>query len=93
MENQILDDLENRISKAIEMIGMLRKENRQLKEEKIEMTAQLQEQEKNIERLRQRCEDLSRNENQTDQIMEKMGRIKDRIQAIITKLDELEPLA
>lgn len=93
MENQILDILENRISMAIETIAKLKEENRQLREKKTELTAQIQEQDRNIDRLRQRCEELSKNENYSGQVLEKMGRAKERIQAIITKLDELEPLA
>ena len=92
MDNQILDELENRISAAIETINKLREENKRLREEKAGLVTQLDEQEKNIERLRQRCDELTENEHQSDQIVEKMRHIKDRIQSLITKMDELEPL-
>lgn len=93
MENQILDILEKRIKMVVDVIAKLREENQQLKEERSQLKEKIQEQDNNIKRLRQLCEELSLNENSSEILEKKMDQVKKRINAIITKLDELEPLA
>ena len=92
MEIQLLEDLEKRINKAIEVIVKLRSENQYLKEENEHLLAKLKEQEINIERLHQRFNEMNESESDSGQLSEKMQYVKEKIIAIIARLDDLEPL-
>jgi len=85
--------LEDRITRTIDIISKLREENLQIRNENAELITRIQEQEKNINRLRQRCDELSENQNQSGELIEKIERATARIKSIISRLDELEPLA
>ena len=94
MTNNIIDDLEKRIDKAIDVIATLKKRVSQLEYEKNEIETVLADREILIQGLQKQLDELSN--RPVDYEVEKYKAnekiLKDRIKTLLSKLDELQML-
>jgi hypothetical protein len=94
VEKSILDVLEERIHFALGIIAEMQKKNVLLLEENSDLKARLTEKSSELEQLRQQ---LSEQSNRSEQVMlekyrETEERLRERVQIMLAKLDELKTL-
>ncbi len=92
MDKSILDVLEERIQFALGMIAEMRKKALYLEQENSDLRARAAEQSLQIEQLRQQLnEQASRSEQaMLDKYRETEERLRERVQNMLAKLDELK---
>jgi FtsZ-binding cell division protein ZapB len=90
----LLDDLEKRIDKAIEKIAMLRKLLHKLESEKNELQSVLTDREIRIQGLQNQLDDLLNRpaDYEVEQYKANQKLLKIRIRTLLSKLDELKML-
>lgn len=92
MDYTILETLENKINTAVQTLQLIYEENRKLKEEKQELLSQAHEKDIIIDRLKQECKEFRKAYQMTQHYAEKEVKIKERLEAMLSKLDELKLL-
>ena len=87
-----IDYLEAKVFEAIKQIAYLTKKSRALNQENKQLRARLAEQELFMEGLQKTIEELKRNSTGAELLkyQENEGKIKERIQKLLAKLDELK---
>ena len=92
--NDILDLLEERIDRAVAKIAELKRKVALLTEEKKDLEAILAEREIRIEGLQKQVEELKEksNLNQVEKYKQNEKLLRERIVAMLSKLDELKSL-
>lgn len=89
MDYKILEDLEAKINRAIQVLQELHEDNRKLKEEKGQLILQMQDKERTIENLIQKCEEYKKASELTQYYVEKEEKIKERLESMLSKFDNL----
>lgn len=90
MDYQELDILEDRITKAVELINILRHENEELKQQNAELLTKAEENEGIIQKLREDYQNLNQLQEQTEQYREKEEKIKSKVEGMLSKLESLQ---
>ncbi len=87
-----IDNLEAKVFEAIKQIAYLTKKSRALNYENKKLKARLAEQELFMEGLQKTIEELKKNSRGAElfKYQENEGKIKERIQKLLAKLDELK---
>lgn len=89
MDYKILEDLETKINHAIQVLQVLHEDNRKLKEEKAQLITQLQDKDRSIENLIQKCKEYQKASELTQYYVEKEEKIKERLESMLSKFDNL----
>lgn len=92
MDYKILEDLETKINHAIQVLQGLHEENRKLKEEKDQLILQIQDKDRTIENLIQKCEEYKKASELTQYYVEKEEKIKERLEGMLSKFDNLKAI-
>lgn len=92
MEIQQLDILEERITRAIDLIGQLKSENEELKGRVIEIEGESQSKQRLIEQLKEENQGLRLLHNEASLGKEKQEKIRSKVEQMLSKLDELQEL-
>lgn len=92
MDNTELDKLENNIQRAIEMIQKLKSENQRLKQENHNLLNRIRENEKIIQELKNQFQADGDIVDQVYIYKEKEGKIKNKIQQMLEKLETFQQL-
>ncbi len=94
MERRVIEQLETAIDHALRHMSELQDRIIALKKEKKELEALLAEKEIRIDGLQQTNEELKRQQNSNDlkQYQAKEDKLKERIESMLSKLDDLDLL-
>ncbi|UCE06691.1 MAG: cell division protein ZapB [bacterium] len=93
MDYTELDKLEANIKRAIETIQKLQSENQRLKQENQNLLNRIRENERKIEQLRNLSQDNGAVADQAYIYKEKEGKIKQKIQQMLEKLETFQQLS
>ena len=91
--NNTLEILERRIKHAVQILQSLSEENRMLKNDNQELLSQLRDKDITIERVKQECKKFKKSFQVSQQYAEKEEKVKERLEAMLSKLDEMQSLA
>jgi predicted nuclease with TOPRIM domain len=89
MEFQSLEELEERVSRAVELMNQFRKENQELHNQNRELMAKVEEYEKRLQELQTENVELREVRHKTEQSAVHQEEIKKRIEGMLSKLDNL----
>lgn len=92
MDKTELDKLENNVQRAIEMIQKLKSENQRLKQENHNLLNRIRENEKIIQELKNQFQADGDIVDQVYSYKEKEGKIKQKIQQMLEKLETFQQL-
>lgn len=87
-----LENLEEKINKAVELIQKLNSNNQQLKEKNEDLLKQVNEQEIEIQKFTEETQNSKENEESLFLYKEKEEKIRIKIQQMLEKLDSFEKL-
>ena len=89
MEFQSLEQLEERVSKAVELMNQFRKENQELQNQNRELLAKIEEYERDLEQLQAENAELRETQKKNELSMLHEEDIKKKIKGMLVKLDDL----
>lgn len=89
MEFQSLEQLEERVSKAVELMNTFREENQELQNQNKELIAKLEEYEKNLQKLRIENEELRETQKKAELSNVHQEEIRKKVEGMLSKLDNL----
>ncbi len=89
MEIHSLERLEERVSKAIELMNQFREEKEELQNQNRVLTAQIREYEKTLERLDAENKQFRAAHDRVETSYVQQEEIKKRIEGMLSKLDDL----
>ena len=89
MEFQSLEQLENRVSKAVELMNQFREENQELQNQNKELMAKLEEYERNLQKLRSENEELRKIQKKNETSNVQQEEIRKKVEGMLSKLDTL----
>jgi len=90
MDYQQIDILEDKINMAIELISRLRKENRQLEQQNSELLERAEKSETALKMLQEEFHHLTAIQNETESYQKREKVIKDKVEAMLSKLDSIQ---
>jgi len=90
MDYQQIDILEDKINMAIELISRLRKENRQLEQQNSELLERAEKSETALKMLQEEFQHLTAIQNETESYQKREKVIKDKVEAMLSKLDSIQ---
>lgn len=93
MDYTELDNLEANIKKAIEVIQKLQSENHRLKQENNNLLNRIRENERTINQLKKLSQDNGYVVDQINSYDEKEGKMKQKIQQMLEKLESFQQLS
>ncbi len=93
MDNTELDKLEVNIKKVIETIYRLQSENQRLKQENYNLLNRIREYERKIEQLKSLSQEDGHLADQLYNYKQKEGKVKQKIQHMLDKLETLQQLS
>jgi len=93
MDNTELNKLEENINRAIEKIQKLRQENRKLRDENVNLRNQLREKDQLLHRIQSLPQDDYQEADEANDLQEKEGQIKLKIQQMLDKLENFQQLS
>ncbi|UCE17929.1 MAG: cell division protein ZapB [Gemmatimonadota bacterium] len=89
MEFQSLEQLEERVSKAVELMTTFREENQELQNQNRELLAKLEEYERNLQKLRIENEELRETQKKNELSNAHQEEIRKKVEGMLSKLDSV----
>jgi FtsZ-binding cell division protein ZapB len=89
MEVQSLEQLEERISKAVELMNQFRTMNQELQHQNKELLAKLEECERDCTRLKSENDELRHAQQQSELSAVQQEEIKKKIEGMLSKLEDI----
>ena len=90
MENLSFEVLEEKINKIIDMLERIKKENQELRQNSKELKQLLDEKEQMIQTLKTESETNIDAHNEIENYRKNQDRIRDKVEALLSKLKEFE---
>ena len=84
-----MEQLENRVSKAVELMNQFREENQELQNQNKELMAKLEEYERNLQKLRSENEELRKIQKKNETSNVQQEEIRKKVEGMLSKLDTL----
>lgn len=89
MEFQSLEELEERVSRAVEIMNQFREENQELHNQNRELMAKVEEYENRLQKLQAENVELREAQHKSEQSVVHQEEIKKKIEGMLSKLDNL----
>jgi FtsZ-binding cell division protein ZapB len=90
MPNVVFEVLEKKVNEAVETINKLKKQNKDLEEQNNRLKNELEGKDKEIENLKFNNKRIQELETELNEHKEKERLVKEKVEALVTKLDNLE---
>jgi FtsZ-binding cell division protein ZapB len=90
MHLESFDQLEERVNKAVKLVGKLREENKELAATNQELQAKIQEYQNAYKKLQEEHQRLKQEEKKSKQTQDKQMEITTKVQQMLQKLDIID---